>query len=284
MIFIYINIAILATTALAKGSVECIFSESPGTHYCFGAVEQSLIFHLSHKTDTSIVVMKDNKHRVLKTDNHVIVFLDHEYVNQPNSINNGTLKLGKAMKKHSGYYQLEEHDSNGKLLKKVNVSLKIYAPVSKPTLSQTCLSPEQMKISCFSEGDGVQLILSLDGQKRIQRNDHNQSLNIWTAEFPNVTIILDGKLTGNLMCQVWNNVSRDETVIPLAACSDRVFKRSAATLTVAVITSVIMLFVVVVLIVVIKHFYKKTRLTTVNQGNFDSEVIYTDVRVIRNNK
>lgn len=96
------------------------------------------------------------------------------------------------------------------------------APVSKPTLFQTCLSPEQMKISCFSEGDGVQLILSLGGQ--IQSNDHNQSLNIWTAEFTNVTIILDGKLTGNLMCQVWNNVSRDEIVIPLAACSGRVFK------------------------------------------------------------
>lgn len=99
------------------------------------------------------------------------------------------------------------------------------APVSKPTLSQTCLSPEQMKISCFSEGDVVQLILSLDGQILIQSNDHNQSLTIWTAEFPNVTIILDGKLTGNFMCEVWNNVSRDETVIPLAACSGRVFKR-----------------------------------------------------------
>lgn len=108
------------------GSVECIFSESPGTHCCFGAVGQSLIFHLSYKTDTSIVIVKDNKHRVLKTDNHETVFLDHEYVNQPNGINNGTLKLVKAMKKHSGYYQLEEHDSNGKLLKKANLCLKIH--------------------------------------------------------------------------------------------------------------------------------------------------------------
>ncbi|XP_025766745.1 uncharacterized protein LOC109203939 isoform X2 [Oreochromis niloticus] len=227
MIFIYISITILVTTALAKGSVECIFSESPGSHYCFGAV---------------------------------------------------------AMKKHSGYYQLEEHDSKGKLLKKANVSLKIYAPVSKPTLSQTCLSPEQIKVNCFSEEDGVQIILSLDGQILIQSNDHNQSLNIWTAEFPNVTIILDGNLTGNLMCQVWNNISRDETVIPLAACSGRVFKRSVTTLTVAVITSVIMLFFIVVLIVVVKRFSKKTRPTTVDEGNFGSDVIYTDVRVIRNNK
>ncbi|KAL3970759.1 T-cell surface glycoprotein CD2 [Sarotherodon galilaeus] len=284
MIFIYINIAVLATTALAKGSVECIFSESPGTHYCFGAVGQLLIFHLSHKTDTSIVVMKDIKYWVVKTDSHGTMSLNHEYVNQPNSVNNGTLKLGKATKKHSGYYQLEEHDSKGKLLKKVNVSLKIYAPVSKPTLSQTCLSPEQMKISCFSEGDGVQLILSLDGQKHIQRNDQNKPLTIWTAGFSSLIIILDGKLTGNLMCQVWNNVSRDETVIHLAACRGRVCKRSVTTSTVAVITSVIMLFVVVVLIVVVKRFFKKTRLTTVNEGNFDSDVIYTDVRVTRNNK
>ncbi|XP_042083112.1 T-cell surface antigen CD2-like [Haplochromis burtoni] len=271
MIFIYISIPILATTALAKGSVECIFSESPGTHYCFGAVGQSLIFHLSHKIDTTMGVMKDNKNWVVKTHNNGAMILNHEYVNQPNGINNGTLKLGKAMKKHSGYYQLEEHDSNGKLLKKANVSLKIYAPVSKPTLSQMCLSPEQMKISCFSEGDGVQLILSLDGQILIQSNDHNQSLTIWTAEFPNVTIILDGKLTGNLMCQVWNNVSRDETVIPLAACSGRIFKRSVTTLTVPLVTNVIMLFVV--LILVIEHFCKKARPTTVNEGNFGTDVI-----------
>lgn len=71
-------------------------------------------------------VMKDNKNWVVKTDNNGAMILNHEYVNQPNGVNNGTLKLGKAMKKHSGYYQLEEHDSNGKLLKKANVSLKIY--------------------------------------------------------------------------------------------------------------------------------------------------------------
>ncbi|CAI5642986.1 unnamed protein product [Oreochromis niloticus] len=277
MIFIYISITILGATALAKGSVECIFSESPGTHYCFGAVGQSLIFHLSHKIDTSIVVMKDNKHRVLKTENHETVFLDHEYVNQLNSINNGTLKLGKAMKKHSGYYQLEEHDSKGKLLKKANICLKIHAPVSKPTLSQTCLSPEQIKVNCFSEEDGVQIILSLDGQILIQSNDHNQSLTICTAEFSNVTIILDGNLTGNLICQIWNNISRDETVIPLAAC-----RGSVTTLTIPLVTNVIMLFVV--LILVIEHFCKKARPTTVNEGNFGTDVIYTDIRVIRNNK
>lgn len=106
----------------------------------------------------------------------------------------------------------------------LSFSLSVLAPVSKPGLSQKCLSSEQMKVSCFSEGDGVRFILTLDGQILTQSNDHNQSLNISTSHFSYLTINLHGKLTGNLSCQVWNNISRNETVIHLAACKGRVFK------------------------------------------------------------
>ncbi|XP_035761281.1 uncharacterized protein LOC118453808 [Neolamprologus brichardi] len=94
------------------------------------------------------------------------------------------------------------------------------APVSKPTLSQTCLSPEQMKISCFSEGDGVQLILSLDGQimeqTRPKKTDKHNVLNI--------AISLRGQLMGNLTCIVQNNVSREQRVIRLRNCTAPVSK------------------------------------------------------------
>ncbi|CAI5642995.1 uncharacterized protein LOC109203890 [Oreochromis niloticus] len=275
MIIIYISIAVLATTALAKGSGECIFSESSAT--CFGATGQLLIFHLSYKRGTSIVITKDDKHRILKISNQGKVTLDKEYVNQSDSIDTVILKVGEATKKHSGHYQLEEHDHDGKLLKKINVYLKIQAPVSKPGLSQKCLSSEQMKVSCFSEGDGVQFILNLDGQILTQSNDHNQSLNISTSQFSYLTVDLHGKLNGNLSCQVWNNISRNETVIHLAACKD-----SVTTLT--VIATVITLFIVVALSLAVKQFCEKTRPTTVDEDDVDSDIIYRDVKVTNDNK
>lgn len=105
------------------GSGECIFSESSAT--CFGATGQPVIFHLSYKRGTSIVTTKDDKHRILKISNQGKVTLDKEYVNQSDSIDTVILKVGEASKKHSGHYQLEEHDHDGKLLKKINVYLKI---------------------------------------------------------------------------------------------------------------------------------------------------------------
>ncbi|GLD46651.1 uncharacterized protein AKAME5_000098700 [Lates japonicus] len=57
------------------------------------------------------------------------------------------------------------------------------APVSKPDVSQTCLSPEQMAVSCSSDGDGVEFILTLDG--------HSEDEIIYT----DVRVIRDMKKT-----------------------------------------------------------------------------------------
>ena len=113
------------------------------------------------------------------------------------------------------------------------------APVSKPAVSQTCLSPEQMNISCSSMGDGVEFILTLDGLLLMQTRDHSQSQSCSTLDTPSlsgstdnqhrakistITISVPGQLTGNLMCNVQNNVSREETVIQLASCKGSVFQ------------------------------------------------------------
>lgn len=113
------------------------------------------------------------------------------------------------------------------------------APVSKPAVSQMCLSPEQMIVSCSSEGDVVKLILNLDGLLLMETRGHSQSLSSWTSNMQplvvnktehnkpgvsDVTISLHGQPTGNLMCQVWNNVSRDETVIHLKSCKGTVLR------------------------------------------------------------
>lgn len=61
----------------------------------------------------------------MKISNQGKVTLDKEYVNQSDSIDTVILKVVEATKKHSGHYQLEEHDHDGKLLKKMDVYLKI---------------------------------------------------------------------------------------------------------------------------------------------------------------
>lgn len=109
------------------GSIECHFSEPTRVRQCSGEVGQLLIFHLPNTANSGIRLIKDNKYFFLKIANNQIISDSplKEYVNQSKLFTNGTIKLGKAMKRHSGDYLLEEHDFNGHLLKKVNVHLEI---------------------------------------------------------------------------------------------------------------------------------------------------------------
>ncbi|XP_054873402.1 T-cell surface antigen CD2 [Amphiprion ocellaris] len=264
MIAIYIIIAVLATTALVKGSIECNFSDSTEPRQCFGAVGELLIFHLSDKANPELTLFKDGKQRILKIDKHGNVTLHEEYANQSElTYEHGTLKLLNTMKIHSGDYEMEEFSSDGKLLKKVKVHLEIQGPVSKPAVCQTCLSATQMQVSCSSEGDNVTFIMTLDGHLLIQNSDCYQSLNSWAAEKLNVTINLYGQLTGNVKCQVWNNVSRDETVLHLSSCGGTVgVATTFPVVTVTVIASVVALFVLLVLSLAILSRKKTPQITT----------------------
>ncbi|XP_050934491.1 uncharacterized protein LOC108893970 isoform X2 [Lates calcarifer] len=297
MISIYLIITALATTALGKGSFECSFSEPTGDQQCFGAVGQPLLFHLPTTADTNMKLTKDDKYMILKVDKNQIVSLNKEYVNQSENVTPGTLNLGNAMKRHSGDYMLEEFGSNGTLVKKINVHLEIRVPASKPDVSQTCLSPEQMSVSCSSDGEGVEFILTLDGQLLIRSRDHSlspadmQSLTGSTAEqnkssISNITISLHGQLTGNLMCNVQNNVSRDQTVIHLKSCKD--LSSPIPVVTVAVIASAVILLLLVALWFGIRNHHRKSRSTTgpttINGSHCEDEIVYTDVRVIRDMK
>ncbi|XP_022618377.1 uncharacterized protein LOC111234514 [Seriola dumerili] len=299
MISHYMILTALTTATLGKGSVECNFLIPTGGQQCFGAVGQSLLFHLPNTSDTEMKLTKDEKHLILNVKNHKVI-LNEDYMNQSEGFTSGTLNLGNAMKKHSGDYMLEEFRSDGALLRKVTVHLELQAPVSEPAVSQMCLSPEHMKVSCSSEGDGVEFILTLDSQLLIDTRDHSLSPSNWTtntqwltgsaakqdtSSVSNVTLSLHGQLTGNLMCNVRNNVSRDKTAIHLKSCKD--FPSSFPVVTVAVIAGVVTLLLLVALCLGIKKIYNKSRPTTANdvfQGNPEDEVIYTDVRVTRNIK
>ena len=91
--------------------------------------------------------------------------------------------------------------------------------MSKPAVSQKCLSPERMNITCSSLGDGVEFSLTLDEHLLMQTRDHRFTQSPLTEHsVSNIIIGLHGQLTGKLMCNVQNNVSKEETVIHLISC------------------------------------------------------------------
>ncbi|KAM7374633.1 hypothetical protein PAMP_007279 [Pampus punctatissimus] len=139
-----------------------------------------------------------------------------------------------------------------------------------------CLSPQQIKVSCSSEGGSeLKFILSLDGYVLMQTTTHIQSQRNWTVDtqsstgitnISNVSIRLHGQLTGNFMCLVMNNVSREEKVIHLNSCKGFVSDVYVVSVAVAVAVIATSLLLLVALCLGIKHRYKKTRSVTVNEG------------------
>ncbi|XP_029133980.2 uncharacterized protein [Labrus bergylta] len=298
---IYMIITALASTALAKGSIECNFTEATGTQQCYGAVGQLLIFHLPNTADRDVRLTKDKTRIILKCKKNQIETPQEEYGNQTELFTKGRFELGKALKTHSGDYMLEEYSRNGTLIRKVNVHVEIEAPVSKPAVSQTC-SSEQINIGCSSEGDGVEFRLTLDGNLLMQTRDNSQFLNSsrvniqsltgtrTTQDEPSlkhVTISLKGQLAGSLTCIVWNNVSKEETVIQLKICtvpSLQVLKFMFPAVAVAVIAS----FLVVLLVALSCGFIILHNIPTPSAVNEDvtenpeEEIVYTHVRIGQN--
>ncbi|XP_067348075.1 T-cell surface antigen CD2-like [Channa argus] len=294
MISIGTVLSALATAALATGFNKCNFSELTGGQQCFGAAGQLFLFHLPNTANMEMTLKKDNKYVIFKVKNQKVTLNENytEPQNEAEFFASGTLILGNAMKKHSGKYVLEIFDPNGNLLKKINVHLEIQEPVSEPAVSQMCVSPEQMKVRCSSKGDGVELSMKLAGQLLLPTGDQSPSPRNWTANRPSLAdsrdkqdkssvseliISLHGQLTGSLKCIVTNKVSRHETVIHLTSCKDSL--SSPLVVTVPVIVGVVTLLVLLALGVTIKNLQNKQRPTTVTGGNFEDEVVYTDVRL-----
>ncbi|CAI5642994.1 uncharacterized protein LOC102083115 isoform X2 [Oreochromis niloticus] len=219
MILIYMIIAAPAMTAVAQGSSECNLTE-PGPQTCFGVLGEPLVFYIPNKPHikTSLKKSTDN---ILTLKNDTLISLNEKYKNRTIFFTNGTLKLNKATKNDSGAYRMETHNStDGVLLYAVNIHLHILAPVSEPAVTQMCLSPNQMTVSCFSEGAEVKFILSLDDKTNLQPTGNG----IENHNISNVTINLPGQLMGNLTCVAQNNVSRKQTITHLTSCTAPVSK------------------------------------------------------------
>ncbi|XP_024862785.2 uncharacterized protein LOC112450684 [Kryptolebias marmoratus] len=219
MIAVFLTFAAFAAAALAKGLNECSFEDAAETHQCHGVEGQQLIFHLSNKRNSELRLTKDENHRILRRNKNGTV---DKYDIWFEDLQNGTFKLGKAMKKHSGEYLLEEYSfTDGKVMKTVKICLNIHAPISKPAVSQTCSSPESTAVTCLSEGEELKFLLTLDGHSLLETKTPSQHFSKSTDGNPrvsSVSINISGQLIGNLVCRVWNNFSRDETAFYLTAC------------------------------------------------------------------
>ncbi|CAI5643001.1 unnamed protein product [Oreochromis niloticus] len=214
MILIYMITVALAVTAVAQGSSECNLTE-PEPQTCFGVLGEPLVFYIPTKPHIK-TSLKKSTDKILMLINDKLVSLNEKYKNRTIFSTNGTLKLTKATKNDSGEYSMETYNSTeGVLLYTVNIHLHIVAPVSEPAVTQMCLSPKQMTVSCFSEGDEVELILSLDDKTKLQPTANCKENN----NISNVTINLPGQLMGDLTCVAQNNVSRKQTIIHLTSCT-----------------------------------------------------------------
>ncbi|KAM4620366.1 sodium-dependent phosphate transport protein 2A-like [Polymixia lowei] len=84
--------------------------------------------------------------------------------------------------------------------------------ITKATLK--CRRKKGKKVSCSSEGEGLELNWSLDSQS-LTGNTTDQATPSTSA---NSIIILNGQQAGSLTCSVQNRVSSSETTIQLTTC------------------------------------------------------------------
>ncbi|XP_061596700.1 T-cell surface antigen CD2-like [Cololabis saira] len=270
---IQIIIIILGTTAVTKGSMECNLTGPAESQLCFGAVGKPLIFNLPINKTLQMKLMKNNSSILTLSDKKGEVI--DKYRSISTLLNNGAFRINCVTRDDAGDYELEIYSSSGHHVKRVNVHLKIIEPVSDPNVSQTCLSPEQMNISCSAEGDGVKFTLSLDDNELMQtREGSTGKLNV-----SNVSFILHGQLVGKLVCRVQNDVSSEQTSIQLTSCND-VASLPTGVVAVAVTAGVVSLLLVPAVFLCKKHFRKRTtKPTTVKDGDAEDEIVYSDVRV-----
>ncbi|XP_035761279.1 uncharacterized protein LOC118453806 [Neolamprologus brichardi] len=221
MILIFMIVVAPAMTAVGQGSSECNLTE-PGPQTCFGVLGEPLVFYLPTNPHIKTSLKKSTENILTLIIHYdTLISLNEKYKNCTTVSTNGTFKLNKAIKNDSGEYTMETHSSTeGVLLHTVNIHLHILAPVSEPAVTQMCLSPKQMTVSCFSEGDQVEFILSLDDKLLIQTTANS----IENRNISNVTINLPGQLMESLTCVAQNNVSRKQNITHLTSCTAPVSK------------------------------------------------------------
>lgn len=110
-------------------SMECDLSEPTGAPNCFGALAESLFFHLP--TNMKKLILRRKGASTILNIANMTVIISEEYTSRSTYFPNGTFKLDNARKTDSGDYQLEPFGSDGRLLNKTNMHLEIQGRIFK---------------------------------------------------------------------------------------------------------------------------------------------------------
>ncbi|XP_024252623.1 hepatocyte cell adhesion molecule-like [Oncorhynchus tshawytscha] len=266
-------VLVVAAAAAQVNAMACNLSHKNGTHHCYGALGESLSLHLAADSSNEEIQLKKDFTRILhfKTGEDWKSKLHQDYVNRSEFFNNGTLRWDRVIEEDSGDYQLEIHNSEGKLVRKVNMLLEIQAPVSEPVLSHLCLPHGETVVTCSSDRDGLQYSWTLNGQ--------NLTRSLAYDHYQNSVITLKSDVTGTLTCMVQNKVNSSNSTIDLSLACPVVssqFPSVAVTVSVALTVGTLTLLA---LFVGINHLCKKQRSRFDNSERCDEVVVYADVKI-----
>ncbi|XP_030595611.1 hemicentin-2-like [Archocentrus centrarchus] len=178
---------------------------------CYGALGGSVDIQLMDssseipryelfKNSLRILDVRNNK-AILNTIKHRSVF--------PSKV---TFRINNLSRNDGGKFTLQTFDSEGKRTGERTLQLFIQAPVSSVLLVSECLSQEEMRVSCSSQGgDSPQYSWTLDGRtlKDAELLSRNNEGNI---------ITLKQHVSGHLVCSVRNNVSNVSKEERISTC------------------------------------------------------------------
>ncbi|XP_064181580.1 uncharacterized protein LOC135249865 isoform X14 [Anguilla rostrata] len=202
---------LLVLAAVSHGTATfCDITENKASVQCYGALGQSVSIHplnTSFKMNELIVRFQDKEFFRYKEKNKTP---DGTCQNRCQLMKNGTLRLDHVKKSDSGIYAINAFNETGKNKLKINISLTIQDPVSRPALSQLCLSHGEIRASCSSTGEDPQYSWTLN----------NSLLDGGVAFLSNETqtIILRRNVSGSITCIASNRVSSENTTQELHKC------------------------------------------------------------------
>ncbi|XP_019903730.2 T-cell surface antigen CD2 [Esox lucius] len=261
-----ITVCLVMSLATQVRALACNLSQKNGSHQCYGVSGEPLYLHLIANSNNEGISLKKGDTIVLKstTKSSKLTLSDEKR----SEFLNGTFRLNEAMRKDSGDYTIEIHDTRGKLLRLINMQLDIQVPVSPPMLFHICVRHEEAVGICISDGDDLQYSWTLNSQ-------------ILNSGVPYNVVKLKNNDTGELTCIVQNNVSSQNSTIVATACQDV----SSQFLFLAVTLAVVLTVTLISLLKLFNHIRKKQRCRCDTSDNGNNEhVVYADVRVNKQRK
>ncbi|XP_050923479.1 uncharacterized protein LOC108890253 isoform X3 [Lates calcarifer] len=161
-------------------------------------------------------------------------------------------------------------------------TLCLPVPVLVPVISQVCELSGKREVSCTSKGPNLTFTWKLNNKPLLSTPADNESPPAEHVSRPvTATITVEANQSGNLACEVRNEVSSGEASVHLRDCHAAEFQFPYVA---AIIATASLLFLFALLVCFILLF-KKSNSQDVNGGDSDAGgVVYADVKIHMGNQ